>query len=500
MALIDQGVNVAQELAPRPSGRFRRATDLGPDTALSHRDDYYAICDIPEVLQREARFRRPLIAADAIAAALAVFVAALISGTAPAGPSAALAIPLVVLLAKLHGLYERDAVLVHKSTLDEIPSIFHLGALATLALWLLEAPLDAGISSRVGLVALFVCLMTGLVAGRAIARLAARRTVPQERCLLVGDIGLHDRLASRLKARNAEIVGSLPLADRRAPRAGHAAQDPCASLKTVIERLGAHRVIVAPGDADQDLVFTVVSRAKAAGVHVSILPRLLEAVGSSVAFDELDGLVMLGVNRFGLPRSSRVVKRATDVAGALAALCFAAPVMALIAILIKWDSPGPVLFRQRRVGRNGHQFEMVKFRSMYVGAESQRVTLAELNDAGDGLFKVAADPRVTRVGRLLRRYSLDELPQLFNVLRGEMSLVGPRPLVVDEDKQVEGWHRRRLHLTPGMTGPWQVLGDTRVPLREMVSIDYLYAANWSLWTDAKVLVRTVGHMLAGRGL
>jgi lipopolysaccharide/colanic/teichoic acid biosynthesis glycosyltransferase len=209
---------------------------------------------------------------------------------------------------------------------------------------------------------------------------------------------------------------------------------------------------------------------------------------------------MLGVHRFGLSRSSRLVKRATDVAGALLALFMVAPIMGIFALLIKLDSPGPVFFRQLRVGRNGQPFEMIKFRSMRPGADEEKAELERLNQAGDGMFKVSADPRITRVGRLLRRYSLDELPQLLNVLHGEMSLVGPRPLVLDEDKRIEGWHRRRLHLTPGMTGPWQVLGDTRVPLRDMVGIDYLYAANWSLWTDAKVLARTVGHVLAGRGL
>jgi lipopolysaccharide/colanic/teichoic acid biosynthesis glycosyltransferase len=142
---------------------------------------------------------------------------------------------------------------------------------------------------------------------------------------------------------------------------------------------------------------------------------------------------------------------------------------------------------------------MFKFRSMYDGAEAQRAALETLNET-DGLFKVTADPRVTRVGRLLRKTSIDELPQLINVLLGNMSLVGPRPLVVDEDRLVEGRHRDRLQLPPGMTGPWQVLGPSRPPLSEMVKTDYLYAANWSLWTDVKILMRTFAHVLAQRGL
>jgi lipopolysaccharide/colanic/teichoic acid biosynthesis glycosyltransferase len=167
--------------------------------------------------------------------------------------------------------------------------------------------------------------------------------------------------------------------------------------------------------------------------------------------------------------------------------------MVTIAIAIWLDSPGPILFRQVRVGRDGRHFLIFKFRSMVNDAEAQKDRLRGENEAGAGLFKIAEDPRITRVGRVLRRTSLDELPQIFNVVRGEMSLVGPRPLVVDEDAQVLGLDRSRLHLTPGMTGPWQVLGH-RVPMREMVGIDYLYVANWSLWLDVKILLRTVRHV------
>ena len=168
-----------------------------------------------------------------------------------------------------------------------------------------------------------------------------------------------------------------------------------------------------------------------------------------------------------------------------------------IALAIRIDSRGPVFFRQVRVGRDGKHFRIYKFRSMVVDAETRKEQLRELNEAGHGLFKITNDPRITRVGGLLRNTSLDELPQVFNVLRGEMSLVGPRPLVVDEDAQVLGLDRSRLHLTPGMTGPWQVLGS-RVPMKEMVGIDYLYVANWSLWVDLKVMLRTVRHV-ARRG-
>jgi lipopolysaccharide/colanic/teichoic acid biosynthesis glycosyltransferase len=234
--------------------------------------------------------------------------------------------------------------------------------------------------------------------------------------------------------------------------------------------------------------------AKAVGVRVSVLPRMFEAVGSAVEFDDVDGLTMLGVRRFGLVRSSRLVKRGFDIVGGSLILAVVGPLIAAIAVAIRLDTKGPVFFRQPRVGRDGQHFSIFKFRSMVVDADSQKDRLRVLNEAGDGLFKITNDPRVTRVGNFLRRTSLDELPQLFNVLSGEMSLVGPRPLVIDEDALVVGLDRSRLHLTPGMTGPWQVLG-TRVPMEEMVGIDYLYVANWSLWLDLKLMLRTVRHVL-----
>jgi lipopolysaccharide/colanic/teichoic acid biosynthesis glycosyltransferase len=208
---------------------------------------------------------------------------------------------------------------------------------------------------------------------------------------------------------------------------------------------------------------------------------------------------VLGLRRFGLTRSSWLVKRGFDLLGAAVLVVLAAPVLAVCAVAIRLESRGPILFRQTRVGRDGQRFQMRKFRTMVDGADQLKAQLRDRNEA-QGLFKIADDPRVTRVGRFLRRTSLDELPQLFNVLRGEMSLVGPRPLVVDEDSKVEGWHRRRLHLMPGMTGHWQILGSARIPLNEMVKIDYLYVANWSLWSDVKILLRTVPYLLRGRGM
>jgi lipopolysaccharide/colanic/teichoic acid biosynthesis glycosyltransferase len=191
-----------------------------------------------------------------------------------------------------------------------------------------------------------------------------------------------------------------------------------------------------------------------------------------------------------------------DVLLSFIGLVVLAPVFALLAILIKLDSPGPIFFRQLRMGAGDKPFQMLKFRTMTDGADARKEELAHLNrhDAPGGdarMFKIAGDPRVTRVGRLIRRHSLDELPQLVNVLKNEMTLVGPRPLILEEDRYVAGWARKRLDLKPGMTGLWQVLGRNEIPFDDMVKLDYLYVTSWSLWRDCRLLLRTVPLVLKG---
>jgi lipopolysaccharide/colanic/teichoic acid biosynthesis glycosyltransferase len=201
----------------------------------------------------------------------------------------------------------------------------------------------------------------------------------------------------------------------------------------------------------------------------------------------------------GLSRPARMLKRTLDLLGASLLLILGAPLLLIIAAAIRLEGPGPVFFRQTRVGRGGRPFRIVKFRTMVVGADAMKESLRELNEA-TGLFKIAADPRITRVGGVVRRSCMDELPQLFNVLRGEMSLVGPRPLIPEEDCKVVGWRRVRLQTAPGMTGHWQVLGAARIPLEEMVAIDCRYIDNWTIWNDLGTLARTIPCVLARRGI
>lgn len=193
------------------------------------------------------------------------------------------------------------------------------------------------------------------------------------------------------------------------------------------------------------------------------------------------------------------LKRASDIFLAAFAVAIFSPVFVIAAVAIKRDSPGPVFHRQTRLGMHGRPFEMLKFRSMRADAESARGLLSEHNEASGPMFKIRRDPRVTRVGRWLRRTSLDELPQIFNVLRGEMSLVGPRPPLPQEVERYESWQFGRLRIRPGMTGLWQVNGRSEIPFSQMVRLDVYYARNWSLWLDLKILLRTAPAVLSRRG-
>jgi lipopolysaccharide/colanic/teichoic acid biosynthesis glycosyltransferase len=200
-----------------------------------------------------------------------------------------------------------------------------------------------------------------------------------------------------------------------------------------------------------------------------------------------------------LPRSSRTLKRSMDIVGSAALLLLMLPVLIICAIAIKLDSKGPILFKQSRVGRRGRHFKVLKFRTMCVGAEAQQAELLKLSRDPNWL-DLEEDPRVTRVGRFLRHASLDELPQLWNVLKGEMSLVGPRPIMPSEAETLIGWRLSRVDLTPGLTGLWQVLGRTNIPFEEMITLDYLYVTTWSLWTDVRLLIRTLPAVLAQKGV
>jgi exopolysaccharide biosynthesis polyprenyl glycosylphosphotransferase len=452
------------------------------------------------VRHRDRLFRRALVGADALAGLLVVGLASRVFGSEGPGTTALALVPLILAINATSGLYSRDELVLRKSTLDEAPALFQAATLTTVVAFLLESVLLTTPMGARLFAFTWLCLSVIAIACRVAARAIARHLAVPERCLLVGDVGVAARLESKLAASpnvKATLVGRIPL-DASPGSMGARVLGTLDDLPRVVVEQDVHRVVVAGDAGTRQSVLDAIQSAKALGVRVSVLPRMFEVIGSSVAFDYLEGLTILGVRHFGLSPAASRVKRAFDVVGSAVGLVLLAPLMVTIAVVVKLSSRGPVLFRQTRVGRDGHTFEMLKYRTMDDGADARKAELLARNEA-DGLFKIADDPRITRVGRFLRTTSLDELPQLFNVLRGQMSLVGPRPLVVDEDRRIEGWYRRRLYLTPGMTGDWQVFGAARIPLREMVTIDYLYVSNWSLWADVKILLRTIPCVVGRRG-
>jgi len=455
-----------------------------------------------QVIRRDSVFRRALGLADMTSIVVALGVTSLLSGDDVNWAIVAVP-PLFVLLCKALGLYDRDEHLIHKTTLDEIPALFGIATLSALLLVFSDGLFISGGLGRGDVLAAWVLLFLLLVCLRSLARWSITRALPPERCLLVGDpvraTAFREKLRMTQSVR-AELVGYVPAAVGPAVGAnGEIAA--FADLEPVLVSKSIDRVVLAPpadGGGDDELLY-IIRELKSHGVKVSVLPEASRMAGSSVEPDYLTGLTLLGVKRFEFGKSSQLIKRGIDILLSAIALIVLAPLFAVIAVAIKLDSHGPVLFRQVRAGRRGKGFEMLKFRSMIDGAERLKEDLRHLNEA-DGIFKISDDPRITRVGRLLRRTHFDELPQLINVLKGDMSLVGPRPLPLDEDEAIRGWYRDRLEVPPGISGYWQVLGSSRIPLEEMVKLDYLYIANWSVWGDLKLMLRTVAVVVKRRGM
>jgi exopolysaccharide biosynthesis polyprenyl glycosylphosphotransferase len=493
----------SEPLARKQRTPEHRAPDRAQIPAIRELEPVPGTAQPSETLRRDTQYRYLLLLADAVACGLGIIAAAWLGKTTHLTIQSAVLVILAPAVAKILGLYDRDQARIRKSTLDELPALMQLAALMSfLALTLSPLVLHGVLGPREA-VALFVVLLAGLIGGRLTARALAGQLIPPERCLFIGPAEEALRFRQKVEhdyAANAKLVAQIEL-HHAAPWASPTVSErSLADARELVRKLKIQRVIIAPHASGGGDMLDLMRTFGAIGIRVSLIPAMLQVVGSAVEFDDVHGVAVLGVRTFSLSRSSHLVKRAFDLLGAAVALVLLSPLFVLIALLVRVTSSGPVFFRQERVGRGGRSFELLKFRSMVADAEDRKAELVQQNQAAEGFFKIADDPRITRIGRVLRRTNLDELPQLLNVLRGEMSLVGPRPLIPQEDKRVVGWHRRRLELTPGITGHWQVLGSSRVPLDEMVAIDYLYVANWSLWTDLKLLLRTIPHVLTGRGL
>ena len=462
-----------------------------------------------ETPRRDSMRRRALAAADVLALLGAYGVLWLL---APPPNSVThdlvllVALPLWVVLNKSLRLYDRDANVVHQSTLNELPKLFHSLSLGASLAFLL-GPLVPGVTiHRTQVIVWWLAALVLTPTLRSAARELVRRRTTPERLLLVGTGQVAALVARKIESHpeyGSELVGYVH-ADGDHRHAEAMGELRCLGALSDFERVcreaDVERVIVAFSSAQHERLLDVIRISKRLRVKISVVPRLFEVIGSGVEIDQVEGMTLLGIRGLTRTTSTLALKRGMDIVGASLGLIVLSPLLALVALAIKLTSPGPVLFLQPRVGRANEVFRMWKFRTMVQGAHRMQADLAHLNEMeGGAMFKIADDPRVTSVGRILRRASLDELPQLWNVLRGEMSLVGPRPLVPAENDHVIGWHRTRLDLTPGLTGPWQVMGRNAIPFQEMVKLDYLYVTDWSLWSDIKLLVRTLPVVVGRRG-
>ncbi len=393
--------------------------------------------------------------------------------------------------------------MIDKWTFNELPRLAQSVAVAAATLFVLGPP--AGLNGHRYVALEFgVLTLAAMWASRSLVRMVVLRLFGPERALIIGSGEVAELIGRKLRNHpgyGTEAIGYVDGTgpDGDAPEGSSLIGD-LGSLHRLCRELRVERLIIAFSRLQYEDVLDAVRAGRTLGVKVSIAPRLFEVLGPSVVVDGVEGMSVLSLRSHSRTRLSLALKRTIDIIGAGAGLVLLAPLLALIAVLIKLDSRGPVIFSQVRIGRGNRPFRIHKFRTMVTNADELKDAILHLNEVAFPLLKIPEDrdPRLTRVGRVLRRTMLDELPQLWNVLRGEMSLVGPRPLEPQDDAEVMGWHRARLELTPGLTGPWQALGRHSIPFREMLTLDYLYVAEWSLWHDIKLLVRTVQTLLRSR--
>jgi exopolysaccharide biosynthesis polyprenyl glycosylphosphotransferase len=424
-------------------------------------------------------------------------------------PALALAFVAIVacgwfVIAFVANLYGAEDLRSWASGVQEVPRTL----LAALILsWPLFAATTLLGANHAVLTAATAALGTALLSpiARAAARAYVHKKEPlQQRCLIVGSGMVAGQLIDRLQTQSQFGLVPFGFVDDEVHDRGSLELPQLGGLGDLEDILRVHqvdRVIIAFSRASHEQLLRAIRACRDRRVAVDVVPRLFEFLDGARALDQVGGLPLLSIGAPRLTRASRLAKRALDAVVGGGALLVLSPLFAAIAIAIKLESRGPVFFRQERAGRGGEPFEVFKFRSMYQDAEARKAEFQAANDIDDGvMFKMHKDPRVTRTGRLLRRYSLDELPQLFNVLAGQMSLVGPRPLILRETAALaETWHQRRLDLRPGLTGPWQVSGRSDIPFQDMVRFDYQYVAGWSLVRDLEILLATVPAVLSGRG-
>jgi exopolysaccharide biosynthesis polyprenyl glycosylphosphotransferase len=457
--------------------------------------------------RRSIFLHRLLLGADVAAALLAGALTALLFSVPLSSAATLIAVLIVgsIVLAFIFGLYSDGDLLTWASGLSDAPRALVAAVVLSWPVLGVATALDLSEPVLVALVATLATASFDSV-NRALARGWAHRVVPlRQRTVIVGSGIVADRLSDRLERHGEFGLETIGLVDddvhRLAGTQGLPTLGSLDQLDKVLDEREVDRVIIAFSRASHQQLLSCIRVCRDHRVAVDVVPRLFELLDGAQSLNQIGGLPLLSIGAPPLTGASRAAKRGLDIAISSLLLIVASPVLLAIAIAIKLDSRGPVLFHQMRAGRGETEFELIKFRSMYNDAEKRKQEFEKVNEANDGvMFKIKRDPRITAVGGFLRRTSLDELPQLVNVLRGEMSLVGPRPLILKEAKHAaQTWHARRLDLRPGITGLWQVSGRSDLPFQEMVRFDYQYVSGWSLARDVEILLATIPVVLSGRG-
>jgi exopolysaccharide biosynthesis polyprenyl glycosylphosphotransferase len=405
---------------------------------------------------------------------------------------ALIALPIGALAAKLLGLYDADHRAIRHLTLDEVPTLGAWAVVTTVAVMTLAPGLSLGLAST--FVVLGATVSVALL--RGLARYTWRRLTPREHTLVVGVGESADAIA-----RKIELFGDMHLDLRRVESPEEHLDRRNGDEQAAMERAlaGIDRVVLAWSEADPAFIERLLGHCRRLEVKLSVVSSFRGRARPALRLSQVADLPVLEYNTWDVPRSTAALKRGFDIVFATLALAVLSPVFAAVAIAIKLDDGGPVFFRQRRAGRGGKPFTIRKFRSMDVDAEQHLPRFVDVNALPDPMFKLRPDPRITRVGRFLRRSSLDEIPQLINVVRGEMSLVGPRPEEVQVAERYQAEHRFRLAVKPGVTGPMQVFGRGELSFDERMAVEIDYVENISITRDLWLLAQTVPAVVRGTG-
>jgi exopolysaccharide biosynthesis polyprenyl glycosylphosphotransferase len=404
---------------------------------------------------------------------------------------AALILPVWLVFAKLYGLYDRDHTALRHLTVDELPSIFFWTLTATAGTALVLQLTSAGSVSFAQGVRLWAATCAAAFAFRALARFVWRHATRPDRVLILGDGPLAD--ATRRKLELFPDIHATPI---DAPRI---------SLSDLLREpeqlsdLGVDRIVLATSSIDEQLIAHLVATCRANQIKLSVVPPMHGMFGTAVRLTPIAELPVLEYSTWDVSRSTLFLKRTLDVTLSSAALVVLAPLFLVSALVVFLDSPGGIVFSQIRVGIGGRRFRMYKFRTMVSDAEARLIQLVSFESLSEPMFKLPKDPRVTRIGKLLRRTSLDELPQLFNVLRGDMSLVGPRPEQIELVERYRPEQLFRLKVKPGITGPMQVYGRGRLTFEERLAVERDYIENLTVGRDLRILALTLPAVASGRG-